>query len=63
MQMTDSGKTPSMQVNDNVVVWVYLVLATSRDDCSNLIVSGSIIPAQVSVWINSDVGKDIELFT
>jgi hypothetical protein len=62
VQMTDPGKTTSMEAKEDVTVEVDMFLTTSRDDGSNLIDSWSIIPAQVCVWIHSDAGLDIVLF-
>ena len=61
VQMTDPGKATSTQAKDNVTMQVHMFLTTTRDDGSDLIDSGSVVPAQVHVWINSDVGSDIEL--
>jgi len=62
VEMTDPGKTTSLEAKDNVAVEVDMFFTTSRDDGSNLIDSGSIVPAQVCVWIDSDAEADVLLF-
>jgi len=62
MEMTDPGKTTTMEAKDDVTVEVDMFLTPSRDDGSDLIDSGSIVPAQVCVWIDSDAETDMVLF-
>ena len=62
VEMTDPGKTTTMEVKDDVTVEVDMFLTNSRDDGSNLIDSRSIVPAQVRVRIHSDAEADMVLF-
>jgi len=57
VQMTDPFQVTTMQAYDNVMVQVYLLFTTTRNDCSNLLHSWSIVATQICAGIHCDANR------
>ena len=57
VQMTDPFQATTMQAYDNVTMQVYLFFTTTRNNCSDLLHSWSIVATQICAGIHCDANR------